>query len=540
MVAFQQKAKRLNRFIYRHKTKNMKVRKYHIWIAIIVSLGGFLFGFDAAVISGVNSFITAEFDLSNLQLGWVVSSVTISSAAAMLFSGAISDVIGRKKILIAVALLYSISAIFSALAPSYAILVLARLLGGLAFGAALVLVPVYIAEIVPARMRGSMVSINQLAIVLGFSAAYFSNYYLLQLGQSDASFVSEWAIDTKTWRWMLGLESIPALLYFFLLFLIPNSPRWLVLKGKEEEALGVLTKVNGIEEAKAVLANIKQSILEGQSKARGHISDLLKPNMRYIMTVALIIGIAQMAVGINAVFFYATNIFELTGIGTDAAFVQSVWVGIINVLFTLVAIFLIDRVGRRPLLLMGLAGIAISLLIVSYGFNKATYSLTNEKVATLSQDIDKEKLAPLIGQTYESDVIFLNALQTTLGRQDAALHKGDLIKAAGNLDPYLLLIGILGFVACFAFSLGPVMWVLLSEVFPNRIRAIAISTVGFVNSMTSYFVVQFFPWQLDTFGSSATFLIFAIAAIIAFLLLLKLLPETKGKSLEELEMELVK
>ncbi len=518
----------------------MKDNKYILWIAAIVSLGGFLFGFDAAVISGVNSFITAEFDLTSLQLGWVVSSVTISSALAMLFAGAISDRIGRKKILIFVALLYSVSAVCSALAPSYAILVLARLIGGLAFGAALVLVPVYIAEIVPAKQRGSMVSLNQLAIVLGFSVAYFSNYYLLDLSKSGSDFAQSWGVDTNVWRWMLGVESLPALLYFFLLFLIPNSPRWLISKGKESEALSILNKVNGKVEAQNVLAEIKQSIQEGKNKAASSLSELFKPNMRFILTVALIVGIAQMAVGINAVFFYATNIFERTGIGTDAAFVQSVWVGIINVIFTLLAIVLIDRLGRRPLLLAGLAGITLSLLVVSYGFKQATYTLTSEQITELSPEIDKTNLSSIVGKTYDSDVAFNDALVATLGRKTAALHKGDIIKAAGTLNPYLLLVGILGFVACFAFSLGPVMWVLLSEIFPNHIRGIAISAIGFVNSLTSYFVVQFFPWQLDTFGSSATFLIFAVAALLAFGLLFRLLPETKGKTLEELEKELVK
>ena len=264
----------------------MKVKGYNTWIAIIVSIGGFLFGFDAAVIAGVNSFITAEFDLTSLQLGWVVSSVTISSAVAMLSSGPISDAIGRKKILIFVALLYSISAIFSALAPSYGVLVTARLVGGLAFGAALVLVPVYIAEIVPKDKRGSMVSINQLAIVIGFSAAYFSNYYLLQLGKSGTPFVSEWAIDTQTWRWMLGVESIPALIYFFLLFSIPNSPRWLTLKGKEEQAIDILTKVNGKEEGQNVLQEIKESIAERKTSSKAWIKDLLKPEYRLILTIA--------------------------------------------------------------------------------------------------------------------------------------------------------------------------------------------------------------------------------------------------------------
>lgn len=519
----------------------MRNKRYILFLATIVSIGGFLFGFDAAVISGCNSFITAEFDLTSLQLGAVVASVTISSALAMLFAGGISDAFGRKNVLIVVALLYSISAIFSALAPTYITLIIARLVGGVAFGAALVLVPVYIAEIVPAKMRGSMVSIQQLAIVIGFSIAYFSNYYFLNLSKSTSEFALNYNLSENVWRWMLGVEAIPALVYFVLLFFIPRSPRWLMMKGKDEQAAIIINKVDETNSA-SVISEIRESIKESLNSKklsfRESLRSLLKPSYRKILVVAFIIGIAQMSVGINAVFFYATNIFELTGIGTDASFVQSVWVGIINVLFTLVAIFLIDRVGRRPLLLTGLAGVAISLLVVAYGFSIADYTLDQSKVDQLTIDIDKSKLTPLIGKTFDSDVAFGDALTKALGRSDAALHKGELVKAAGNLNAFLLLIGILGFVASFAFSLGPVMWVLLSEIFPNSIRAIAISVVGFTNSLTSYFVVQFFPWQLETFGSASTFLIFAGFAVTAFILLFKLLPETKGKSLEELEKQL--
>ncbi len=520
----------------------MENKKYVIFLASIVSLGGFLFGFDAAVISGVNSFITAEFNLTSLELGTVVASVTVSSAAAMLFAGSISDLIGRKKVLIIVALLYSFSAIGSALAPSYSSLIVARLIGGVAFGAALVLVPVYIAEIVPARMRGSMVSIQQLAIVLGSSAAYFSKYYLLDFSKSGHELVETYNLGENIWRWMLGLEAFPALLYFALLFFIPNSPRWLAMKGNNEKALSILEKVNGSEKAASIFDEIKVNIAEG---LQGHklsildsIKDLFQVKYRKIMLVAFIVAVAQMSVGINAVFFYATNIFELTGIGTDASFVQSVWVGIINVLFTLVAIFLIDRVGRRPLLLAGLLGVVVSLLVVAYGFNQASYTLTSTDLSTLSVGIDKTALSTMIDKTYNSDVEFGRAIVERLGNQEAALYKGDIIKAAGDLNPILLLIGILGFVASFAFSLGPVMWVLLSEIFPNNIRGIAISVVGFTNSMVSWVVVQFFPWQLENFGSVMTFIIYACFGIVALLLLLKLLPETKGKSLEELEAEL--
>jgi len=517
-------------------------KKYVIFIAAIVSLGGFLFGFDAAVISGCNSFITAQFNLTSLELGTVVASVTISSALAMLFAGTIADRFGRKNVLIVVALLYSISAILSALAPSYTALIIARLIGGIAFGAALVLVPVYIAELVPARMRGSMVSVQQLAIVLGFSVAYFSNYYLLKLSRSGSEFALENNLATDIWRWMLGLEAIPAVLYFLFLFFIPRSPRWLKMKGRSDEANTIINKVNGPTSAAAISAeiddNIRQSLKEKKLTLKESFNNLFNTRYRKIMVVAFIIGIAQMSVGINAVFFYATNIFEATGIGTDASFVQAIWVGIINVVFTIVAMILIDRIGRRPLLLAGLIGITMSLCLVAFGFSQATYKLSAEKIASLDIPVDKSKLRALTDKDYDSDVAFGNAIVKALGPQEASLYKGEIVKAAGNLNAILILIGILGFVACFAFSLGPVMWVLLSEIFPNTIRGIAISVVGFVNSLTSYFVVQFFPWQLENFGSASTFLIYAAFAVIALGLLYKLLPETKGKSLEEIEKQL--
>ena len=514
-------------------------KKQSIFLALIVSLGGFLFGFDAAVISGVNTFITIAFDLSSLQLGWVVTSVTISSAVAMFISGGLSDKYGRKKILIVVALLYSISAICSAFAPTYETLVIARLVGGLAFGAALVLVPVYIAETVPAKYRGAMVSINQLAIVTGFSAAYFSNYFLLAL-TNDATFIANNpAYETNVWRCMLGVECLPALLYFILLFFVPNSPRWLMMKNRNDEAKHVISKYNGEANVEQLMNEITESFKEKKVSVLTTLAEFFKKRYRSVLLIGLVVGIAQMSVGINAVFFYATNIFELTGIGTDASFVQSVWVGIINVIFTLIAIFLIDRIGRRPLLLTGLLGIVVSLCIVAYGFSIADYNLDSNDLAEFENTEIYTKLLPLQDVSYESDLEFTKALRSSLTNIEMATHKGALIKAAGNLNAILILMGILGFVASFAFSLGPVMWVLLSEIFPNIVRSVAISLIGLVNSLTSTIVVGLFPWQLDNMGNTRTFLIYAVCAIVAFLILFKILPETKGKSLEEIEKELI-
>jgi len=514
--------------------------RYIIFICFIVSLGGFLFGFDAAVIAGVNSFITPEFNLNDFQKGWLNSSVSLFAAISMLFSGVVSDKFGRKNVLIFVALLYSISALFSAFAPNFTSLVTARIIGSVAFGAALVLVPVYIAELVPAKYRGRMVTIQQLAIVLGFSAAYFSNYYIQQLSQESTEFVQKYALDKNAWRLMLGIESIPALVYFFLLFLVPRSPRWLLMKGKESEASSVLETVNAENEVPGILTDVKRNIDEAKNANKGKLADLLKPGMRLILLIGLVMAVAQMITGINAVFFYANNIFEQTGIGTDASFVQAIFVGLINVVFTLLALYFIDRLGRKPLLLAGLMGIAISLSIVSFGFSKATYTLSGPDISALNKEIDSSKLAQMKDVVYDSDVSFKNAIKASIGNQMATKYESAILQSAAKLNPMLILIGILGFVASFAFSLGPVMWVLFSEIFPNYIRGIAVAIFGFINSLTSFLVTQLFPWELSNLGNATTFAIYVGFALLAFVILYRILPETKGKTLEELEAILVK
>ncbi|MEM9821848.1 MAG: sugar porter family MFS transporter [Bacteroidota bacterium] len=510
------------------------------FIAAVVSLGGFLFGFDAAVISGVNSFIVPEFNLTDIQLGWAVASLTLASTFAMLVAGPLSDRYGRRKILTYVGLFYAISAMGSALATSYSMLVIARMLGGLAVGGALIMAPMYIAEIVPAEKRGRMVSINQLNIVLGFSAAYFANYFILQASHSDAAWVQQLMIDQHTWRWMLGLELLPALLFFFLVMRVPESPRWLLMNGFEAEASAVVAQINGRATGAATLQSIQQSIQDDQHREKAHWSELFKPAMKLVLAIGLVVGILQQITGVNAIYFYATNIFELSGIGQDASYAQAIWVGIINVVFTLIAMALIDKMGRKPLLLIGVAGIAISMFVVAFGFGQATYNLSIDAIGTLPQDLDKLKINSLIGYTYENDLTFKEELRKVLGPDDSEKYEKTVLMAAIRMNPIWVLLGILGFVASFAISLGPVMWVLFSELFPNRIRALAISFVGFVNSLVS-FVVQFiFPWELTHLGNATTFFIFGCFAVVGFALITWLLPETKGKTLEAIEAELIK
>jgi|TARA_B110000908_G_C10224613_1_gene437241 sugar porter (SP) family MFS transporter len=512
----------------------MNQKVYLIFISFIVALGGFLFGFDAGIISGVMSYAGPAFNLTEIQSGWVVSAPSFAAMFAMLFSGRLSDHFGRKKLLLFVALLYAVSAVLSAVTISYEMLYIARIIGGIAFGAALVLAPIYIAEISTSENRGKLVSIQQLNIVFGFFAAFLSNYFFNKYNTLESTFLT----DENVWRWMLGVEFIPAFAYLILLFFVPNSPRWLYLKGRFSEAKQVLVKIHGIERGTQEIKAIEESLHTDKNKTALKIKEILKPSLRFILVIGLVVGVLQQVTGINAVYFYATSIFKQTGIGTDAAFSSGVLLSTISVIFTFVAIYLIDRMGRRPLLLIGTAGIAVSLLICAYGFNEATYKLSQEKINQFDFS-DSEKLLPFADKEYANDVDFKAVIKTALGNQTYRKNDGAILAAATTINANLILVGILGFIACFAFSLGPVMWVLLSELYPIKYRGLAIGIIAFVNSLISSIVQLIFPWELSNLGNAATFFIFGITALIGFFVLLRILPETKGKSLEALEMELI-
>ena len=454
--------------------------RYLTTTALIVALGGFLMGFDVSVVSGVVRFVEAEFALGPLQLGWVVSSLSLTAAIGMLASGPLSDRLGRRPVLQIAAVLFAVSAIASAVAPDYFTLVVARMLGGFGVGAALIVAPMYIAEMAPPASRGRFVSFNQLNIVIGISAAFFSNYLILTLGESGGAWAEALRLGEWNWRWMLGIETLPAIAYLFALSLVPESPRWLAMRGRDAEATEVLGRVAG-DGAAAVLRDVKESIAAEARLGQASWRALLHPSLRLVMTVGIVIGILQQVSGINAVFFYAPMIFEKSGIGTNAAFMQAALVGLVNLVFTVVAMAVIDRFGRRPLLVFGLSGIAACMLLLAWGFS-----------------------------------------------------------AGDDANPRLILVAILGFVASFAVSLGPVMWVLFSELFPNRVRGVAISFVGLVNSGTAFLVTLVFPWQLQSLGSATTFLLYGLFSLAGLAFVLRVLPETKGRSLEELEAVLVK
>ena len=506
-----------------------------LFIAFVVSIGGFLFGFDAGIISGVMSYAGPQFDLNDAQTGWVVSSPSFAAMISMLVAGRLSDRIGRKKILLAVAFFYALSAITSAYAISYETLYLSRMVGGLAFGAALILAPTYIAEISTAENRGKLVSIQQLNIVLGFFAAFLSNYYFNQYNVSGSQLLS----DENVWRWMLGVEFFPAILYFGLLFFVPKSPRWLYTKNYIDQAKQVLERIHGSEQAEVEIESIEKNLEDSETSKSVSVRDLFAPALRFIMIVGITLGILQQVTGINAIYFYATSIFKQTGIGTDAAFSSGVLLSFTTVVFTLLAIYLIDRMGRRPLLLVGMSGIAVSLLLCAYSFSQATYELSATEINSF-ENIDNYKLAKFQDINYDSDVTFKNDIKAAIGNQVYALNEGAILEAAIDMNATLVLIGILGFIACFAFSLGPVMWVMLSEIFPNRYRGLAIGVIGFINSFSSWLIQQIFPWEISNLGSALTFFIYGLIATVGMLLFIKILPETKGKSLEEIETELIK
>ena len=337
---------------------------------------------------------------------------------------------------------------------------------------------------------------------------------------------------------MLGLETLPAVLYFVGLFFVPNSPRWLIMKEEYDYALSILNKINPKEKAQEIFQAVQKSFEAEKDLKKRTLKDLFKPALKLVLLVGVVIGILQQITGINAVFFYAPMIFEQTGIGTDASFVQAVLVGLVNLVFTVLAILFIDRMGRKPLLVFGVSGIALCMFLLSFAFSNATYTLEPDRMTELPAEINQQQLSAMVGTVYDNDLDYKRALSENLGEDVAQMYESQLITTAADINATLILICILGFVASFAISLGPIMWVLFSEIFPNYIRGLAISFVGVINSAISFGVQLVFPWELANFGSSITFLIYGVFAAAGLLFIIWVVPETKGKSLEELEIYL--
>ena len=523
-----------------HFMKNSKL--YAVLISLIVALGGFLLGFDSAVISGATPFYKNTFglDTGSWIIGFSVGSIILGAILGNIMAGPLADKFGRNKMLILTAVLFTCSALWSALTHSITFFILARIMGGVGVGIAILVAPMYIAEIAPKKLRGTLVTFNQLNIVVGISIAYFSNY-LIQQQITDPDL---------NWRWMLGVGVIPAVLYFFLLFFVPRSPRWLMQRGLDQEALKVLIKVNGEENAKTVFNEIRISLENDSKTEAARFKDVFSRRMKLVMIIGLGIAFFQQITGINAIFYYAPMIFEMAGGGKDAAFLQAIILGLTNVVMTVVAMFLIDRLGRKPLLIIGAIGITVSLTIVGTSFISSTYTLTETSFAQLEEELVESKgvtetaslLAPLEsikGVQYTKETVFFHDVKMLVGNDNYNLHKEQILKSSITIRSAWVLIGLLMFVASFAISLGPVMWTLLSEIFPNKLRGRAISIVGFWNSIVSFTVATVFPMELEHLGSSFTYYIFAFFGFLTLLFVIKFIPETKGKSLEELEKSLV-
>ena len=444
-------------------------KKYLYFSSLVAALGGLLFGYDTAVISGGIGFLKDFFNLSPAQEGWAVSSALVGCILGVAASGVLNDAVGRKKVLLLAAVLFTISAIGSALPRSFTEFVLYRILGGVGVGAASMTSPLFIAEIAPPAMRGRLVSWNQLAIVFGMLVVYFVNYYIADpLNQA-------WNV-AYGWRWMFGSEILPATLFFLLLFWVPESPRYLIKQGLREQGKTILAKISGETAAEREVVEIETTL----AQESGSLSEIFRPGLRKLLLVGAALAVLQQITGINVIIYYAPEIFKKLGSSTNVALLQTVIIGAFNLTFTIVAINSVDRFGRKPLMLIGAVGMGLSLL----AFGITTF------------------------------------LQVT---------------GVG------LLIFILTYISGFAISVGPVTWVILSEIFPTRIRGRLMSVCTIALWAANYLISQTFPmldaneFLVETFHHAFSFWLYALFCIALFLLVKFGVPETKGKTLEEIE-----
>jgi SP family arabinose:H+ symporter-like MFS transporter len=452
-----------------------------IWGTTLVSaMGGLLFGYDWVVIGGAKPFYEKFFNLTTpAQVGWAMSSALVGCLLGALVSGGLSDRFGRKKLLILAGFLFTISAVWTGLAPDFTVFVVFRLVGGVGIGLASNLSPMYIAELSPAAMRGKFVSLNQLTIVIGILAAQLTNWLIAEpvpAGAAPADILASWN-GQAGWRWMFGAEAVPALLFFLLMFLVPESPRWLVKNGRAAEAETVLGRVGGAHFARQALGEIRETLAAGEI-GKVHFRSLLGPGMAKVLVVGVVLAVYQQWCGINVIFYYAEEIFTAAGYGVSDVLFNIVITGTVNLIFTLIAIRLVDRLGRKPLMVAGSAGLA-----VVFGLIGASYALHSRGVHLLA----------------------------------------------------LVVIAL----ALYAMSLAPVTWVLLSEIFPNRIRGAAMSVSVFSLWSACFVLTYSFPLLNKGLGPAGTFWIYAAISVFGLIFIKSRVRETKGKTLEQIEQELV-
>ncbi|MGZ5478347.1 MAG: sugar porter family MFS transporter [Candidatus Aminicenantales bacterium] len=435
-----------------------KAGLYVIAITLVAAIGGLIFGFDTAIVAGATRYMKEQFSLNSLQEGGAVSVVLIGCMFGAGLAGPISDRIGRRRLMLVSAVLFFVSAVGCALPRTITAFVIFRFIGGLGIGSAAVLSPLYIAEVAPARVRGALVSVNQLAIVTGILLAYFVNWMFAGVGPSN-------------WRWMFGLGAIPSIFFFLLLLRVPESPRWLVKNGREDEARTVLTRADTAEAAAVGIREIKDTL----ALEEGSFRELFSPAFRRPLLIAIVLAIFQQITGINAILYYAPRIFEGAGFARMSAIGQSTIVGLVNMLFTVVAIVLADRVGRRPLLLVATGGMGVSLVLLGAAF------------------------------------------------------KFPFLPASA------LLFIILLYIAFFASAMGPLVWVVMAEIFPIKVRGSAMGLATLILWFADFLVTLTFPIISDRFHPATAFWIYAAMCGLDLVFMWFYLPETKGRTLEEIE-----
>ncbi|MBC3759194.1 MFS transporter [Hyunsoonleella sp. SJ7] len=508
--------------------------------ALIVAIGSFVFGLDAVLISGGFKFITQEFNLTASQVGLIGSGPGIGVLIALPLTAYSATKLGRKLTLQIIAVFYIVSAVGSALAPSFLSLFWFRFLGGLAFSS-VTLASMYIGEVAPAEQRGKLVSTLQINMGIGFTAAYLINYWILQKMGSDAQWVQDLNLAETGWRWMLAIEIVPAVIWFLLLYMIPKSPAWLVYKGRVDDAKKSLSKVYPEDKVEQQVQEMIESVEDSDtssSSTMGQFKEIFSSKMRIVLIIAFTLAVVQQFTGMNAVMIYAPTMFEQLGLGTDAAFSSTIWIGVIGLVSTLISLSLIDRFGRRPLVLGGLVVIILSIATVSYGFKQATYKVTQDAIVQMKDIPDIDKLGVIVGKEFDSDIVFKNTLAEILGVESARDNSGVIFKETAHMNAMLILLSILTFIAAFNFSIGPIMWVLLSEIFPISNRGVAIPLFALISSTVSALVQFLFPLEMEHFGATITFIIYAAIVLVGVIILYKYLVETKGLSLEEIQAKL--
>ena len=447
-------------------------------MAVVAAIGGILFGYDTAVISGTTEIVKNQFHLTDLMEGWYVGCALIGSICGVLAAGTLSDYLGRKLTMLISAALFSISAIGCAVCGSFDGLVAYRIIGGVGIGIVSIVSPIYISEVSPAKIRGTLVSLYQLAVTVGFLLAYLMNWVIdsnidPSLAASQDLTLWERMMNTEAWRGMLGSETLPALLFFFIIFFIPESPKWLIVNGKTEKASKILAKIYNTEDEIANEIQVTNASLKGETK--GKWSDLLKPGILIAVITGSAIAILGQFMGVNAVLYYGPKIFSDAGF--DNPMFSTVLVGVVNCVTTILAVFIIDRVGRKQLIYWGVSGMIICLLAIGIYF----------------------------------------AWGSTLG-----------------LGNGFMLTFFLAYVFCCAISISAIVFVLLSEMYPNSVRGRAMSIAGFALWIGTYLIGQLTPVLLG-WSQAGTFFIFAVMCVPYMLLMWKVIPETTGKTLEEIE-----